>query len=94
MEEPAWMIFQDRERGWSLEGMHRLGEGDQLTIYDAEGSILWNGVLEKRRRGWFGSLSPSHSEWHPEGVALEQWRAWFTSKPPLEADFSPARLEA
>lgn len=96
MEEPEWLIFQDRRfttgrpGGWLLEGMHRLQAGDRLEILGPQGERLWQGELRARRQGWFGNLTPSQPEWHPEEVSLEIWQGWFRRDPPLEAHLWPA----
>jgi hypothetical protein len=95
MEEPAWLIFQDErfcetpKAGWAMEGMHQMGPGDRLTIFAPGGEVLWAGTLETRRVGFFGRLQAGAHDWHPEGMDLSSWRAFFHHDPPLRATYQP-----
>ncbi len=94
MEGDFWRIFQDRtfaqsrDAGWALTGMHLLGEGDELTIFAADESVCWSGVITAVRSGWLGlrRLTPVDPDWAPVGVAPEEWSSWFRHQPPLEAE--------
>lgn len=91
MEEFPWRIWQCRRHcqspttGWGREGMHRLGEGDELEILHHDGSLLWRGCLQARRKGWFGRLRVSDPDWYPPEVASKSWQQWFEQNPPLRA---------
>lgn len=92
--DEVWAIFQDRRHardrdgGWQLEGMLRLQDGDHLTIYALDGSVLWSGELRARggRWGLGRRRSPGQSVWHPAQVTAERWRGWLRHQPPLEAE--------
>lgn len=90
MEEPAWFIFQDERftQGdqWSRDGMHRLGDGDHLTIFKPDGQILYCDVLRHRKVGFFRKIYAGNHDWSPPEIALETWQAWFNSHPPLRAE--------
>lgn len=93
MEGLFYRVFQDekfaesRFAGWQPEGMHILGEGHHLTIFDEEQKILWSGTIKTRRYGLLNlcKLYPSNPLWTPENVSLEDWNKWFRHQPPLEA---------
>ena len=91
MEESPWLTFQDEKYcesptgGWSREGLHRFAEGDHLTILGDDGEVLWTGVLEGRKSGWFSRLEAGSSDWHPEDVEAETWQGWFRRSPALRA---------
>jgi hypothetical protein len=93
MEEPAWSIFQDRtfceshDRGWDRAGLQRFSEGAHLTVFEHDGRVLWSGVMEGRRRGWFGRLHASDGDWHPAEVAPEVWQSYLVRTPPLRAHY-------
>lgn len=97
MEGEVWRIFQDEahsdsdSHGWRFEGMHRLADGDELTILNAEGSTVWQGLLQNQTR-WFGfakSTTPVEPEWHPVDVPLQIWKGWFQARPPMRAILKP-----
>lgn len=94
MEGDFWRIFQDRayaqsrDAGWEMQGMHLVSEGHELTIFAADGSVCWSGVITATRSGVFGlrRLAPGQPDWAPAGVAPEEWASWFRHRPPLEAE--------
>ena len=94
MEGDLWRVFQDRafaqsrDAGWEMQGMHVLSEGCELTIFAADGSVCWSGVITAVRSGLFGlrKLAPGHPDWAPAGVTREEWASWFRHQPPLEAE--------
>lgn len=98
LEGVVWLVFQDaryatgREHDWRFEGMHQLGIGDQLTIFDNNGAVLWSGVIAPRRVGILGlrKLNPDHYEWSPEGISRETWMGWLSQHPSLAATYQPA----
>lgn len=99
MEEAPWLIFQDARYcagprgGWDREGLHRLGEGDRLTIFNEDGSVCWAGTITTRRVGWFSKLQAGSSQWYPEGMDSTTWTGFFRHDPPLKASYRPARSE-
>jgi hypothetical protein len=87
------------EQGWegrvayalSGEGFDRplfLANGQRLTIYAEDGSVLWWGVvcLTPRKR-WEDHALPYGfwSDVKQKGVPYAQWMAWFVHAPPLRA---------
>ena len=92
MEELPWLIFQDEAftqgATWDREGLHRLEPDDYLTTFDLDGTVLWQGSLTTRRRGWFGRLWGGSSHWFPAEVGDQQWNEWFRRHPPLRARLS------
>lgn len=90
MEGEVWWIFQDERfvQGdqWLPEGMHQLLPGQNLTIFDESGAVLWQGLLQVRRRGWFGPKTVIPAE-----VGEERWQSWLEHQPPLRARLDHAR---
>ena len=86
MEGEVWFIFQDERYAsgdqWQMEGLHQIAPGQHLTIFDAQGQVLWRGLLKLRKQGWFGR----HTLVPPE-VGEERWEAWFRHSPPLRARY-------
>ena len=89
MEESPWLIFQDelftQGESWHPQGVMRLEPRDHLTIFAPDTSVLFQGQLETRRRGWFAKLYPGSSEWFPVEVGEKRWNEWFRHQPPLRA---------
>jgi hypothetical protein len=95
MEEPEWSIFQDANfihgpNDWRMEGMHQLKTGQTLTIFAADGSVAWTGVLQSKSLGLlkFKFLQPYESGWHPPDLTLEEWRGFFSQHLAAELEVS------
>ncbi len=83
-------VFQDaahcdEQTGqWSFDGTYLIEEGDVLSIYSQDGSVLWEGEVRHHRDGilarWW-----AHLRGRTPTVSAEQWKAWFDHKPPLKA---------
>jgi hypothetical protein len=37
--------FVNEDGGWRYEGMQYLEEGDDFTVFDDDGSVIWHGVI-------------------------------------------------
>lgn len=46
-----WAIQEDgfgtEDGGWRYEGMQYLEEGDDFTVFDDDGSVLWHGTIHR-----------------------------------------------
>lgn len=87
------------EQGWEgrveyalyIEGMGApffLANGQRLTIYAQDGSVLWAGVVRLAPRKWRENHNLPSGIWAYEkqaGLSYAQWIAWFVHKPPLRA---------
>ncbi len=87
------------ETGWegrvvftvSVPGLGRplpLENGQRLTIYAEDGSVLWSGILCFVKVRWWDHWKYPHKIWSFEkqaGVSYTQWIAWFMRQPPLKA---------
>lgn len=87
------------ETGWdgqvayalSIEGLDHpflLENGQRLTIYAEDGSILWSGTLRFVTRRWRDKHNLPYGIWSnvkQAGVSYAQWMEWFLHKPPLKA---------
>lgn len=87
------------EQGWEgrvefafhFEGNHRpffLSNGQFLTIYNADGSILFSGEIDFVRRRFFDNHRLDANIWAPvkqKGVSYADWMDWFWRQPPLKA---------
>lgn len=87
------------EQGWEgrveyslfLEGLRHplfLENGQRLTIYGEDGSVLWSGVVRfvpRKRREDHDLPYGIWSDMKQAGVSYAQWMAWFAHKPPLQA---------
>ncbi len=65
-----------------------LENGQHLSIYDEDGTVVWSGNIELvRRRFWdrHNLREPVWSYTKQKGVSYKQWMAWFWRKPPLKA---------
>lgn len=91
MEEAPWLVFQDRAftsgSSWERAGMHRLTAGGALTIFRADGTVLWSGVLRRRRLGLLGRFGPVTLT--PADVDEATWASWFRRSPNLRASYRP-----
>lgn len=89
MEAEFWLIFQpasaaaSRTGGWTREGMHILGPADVLTVWDDDGTVLFEGPLALRRAGWFGPEQLGPAAPHP--FDPHTWLGWFRRRPALRA---------
>lgn len=86
------------EQGWegrieyalAIEGESHpffLTTGQHLTIYAADGGVLWQGRLRfvGRGREQHDLRSGIWADVKQEGVPYGQWIAWFVHQPPLRA---------
>ncbi len=87
------------EQGWEgrveyalfIEGLGApfvLANGQRLTIYAEDGSVLWSGAVCLVRRKWREQHHLASGIWAYEkqaGLSYAQWLAWFVHDPPLRA---------
>ncbi len=93
-----WYTFQDatyideRTGQWDIQGMHQLAVGDYLTIYQEDGTILWDGLWPDRSPGmlarWWSRVRGL------EPVCPEKMLTWFRHEPPLKARLVKASQRA
>lgn len=66
-----------------------LKDGQHLTIFNADGSVLWSGKLNFiRRNEWFDKHRLNADIWaytKQKGVSYADWMDWFWRQPPLKA---------
>ena len=65
-----------------------LKNGQRLTIYNTDGSILWSGKLQFVKRGFFDNHKLKADVWSfikQKDVSYAAWMDWFWRKPPLKA---------
>ena len=65
-----------------------LKNGDRLTIYTKDNSVLWSGEIRFVRRAWFDRHQLNADIWSgskQKGVSYKNWLAWFWHKPPFKA---------
>ncbi len=65
-----------------------LKDGHVLTIYNEDGTILWNGAIKFVKRGWLDRHNLKADVWSNEkqkGVKYADWMDWFWRQPPLKA---------
>jgi len=72
---------------WSYEGLHVLGDGDELTIFGkADPSmVVWSGIITLKRHDLF--TEDARGMWiHADqsGIDRETWAAWFFAENPAE----------
>lgn len=74
---------------WSYEGMHKLKNGDRLTVYSNDGrrKVLWSGKL--RMRDLRNDRPRSERVDFPYGVDPAKWWLWFRDEHP--ASLIPSR---
>ena len=89
--------FQDsayaasRLAGWDPNGLYWLQRGDRLKIFDDDGALLWQGVIEPVARiNLVKRVTPGDGDWFPKGVPLETWREWMWRHPPYAAELERA----
>lgn len=99
MKKYEGYLFAYWEQGWegqivpalSVEGLDRpfpLANGQHLTIYAEDGSVLWSGTLRFVKRRWWEQHKLSYEIWaneKPAGVSYARWMEWFAHEPPLKA---------
>ena len=99
-----WNVIEDRaadERGQDWSDIRRLGEGDRLTVFAPDGSVLWSGTircdLEARWRPRPGNPDVGQQEvlglwvhWLQASEEPEVWAGMFVRSPPLRASLLPA----
>lgn len=76
------------EVGKERDDIIPLENGHQLTIFDSDGSILWQGTIQFKRRGMFDRHKLHAGIWSDtkqKGVSYADWMDWFWRKPPLKA---------
>ena len=64
-----------------------LQNGDYLTIYAADGHILWEGTIElvSRRNEQHSLHMGIWADTKQAGLTYDQWVRWFVHQPPLRA---------
>ena len=65
-----------------------LENGQMLTIYDTDDSILWSGKIQFVKRGFFDKHKLNAEVWSyikQKGVSYADWMDWFWRKPSLKA---------
>lgn len=83
-DEHEWALaFPDGK--WSYYGLHVLGDGDRLTIYDKDdpAAIVWEGVIDMVRLPQF--TEHIHGMWvnvEQIGIDRETWGRWFFEEYP------------
>lgn len=91
-EGNRWSVY-DKEVG-GYEGLHVLENGDHLTVYDDDDSILFEGVIRQIRAYGFGGTvrdeitgrdvywppAPLLGGWTQEGWNREDWGKLFYEK--------------
>jgi hypothetical protein len=96
MEEPPWLVFQDRcycasrDQDWQRDGMVQLSPGDELEILEHDGSRVWAGTLKARPKSWFAWLAPLDANWNPAEIEPDLWKSYFYRSPPLRANYRSA----
>lgn len=83
MEGEIFYTFQPDAGGiiWLRNGLY-------LTILAENGDVLWAGIIQLRRRGWFEQHHLSNKIWSnttQKDISYNQWITWFWQKPPLRA---------
>lgn len=77
------------EGGKGLNDLITLQNGQLLTIFNADDSILWSGTINFIRRSDFWDRHKLDADiWSNEkqkGVSYADWMDWFWRKPPLKA---------
>jgi hypothetical protein len=71
-----------------------LQNGDRLSIYAEDGTILWSGQIHWVRRRVWDRHRRDAGIWSfqkQKGVSYDQWLAWFWQTPPLPASLELAK---
>ncbi|MCB9748637.1 MAG: hypothetical protein H6713_01390 [Myxococcales bacterium] len=75
--------------GRGIHALVWLRDGDELTIFEADGlRVRWSGTLRLVRRGWLSRPPPELKTWNgltQRGVPYASWLRWFCERPPLPA---------
>jgi len=85
-EGAIWALDEDGKTGY--EAMQVIDEGDQLKIYDENGKVLFDGIIEPDKQiGWTEyPLNPGHGQplalgfwihWTQKGWQPDDWAALF-----------------
>lgn len=81
-----WALEPDTPSDWPIPLADFFG--DELTLFAADGSVLWSGILRPiYSYGFLGlrRVHPGDGHWFPQGTSLQQWRTWLTQLPQLRA---------
>lgn len=76
---------------FNFEGNHQpffLKNGQHLTIYDSDNTVLWSGKIQFVKRGFFDNHKLNSGIWSytkQKGVSYADWMDWFWRKPALKA---------
>lgn len=66
-----------------------LAQGDHLTIWSAQGAVLWQGDIDFVSVRWWDRRPPDPIQvWaytKQRGVRYADWLLWFWQRPPLRA---------
>ena len=76
------------DEGKGLNDLIPLQDGQHLTIYAEDKTVLWSGKIHFVKRGFFDKHKLSAGIWSDskqEGVSYADWMDWFWRKPPLKA---------
>ncbi|HND50555.1 MAG TPA: hypothetical protein PLL95_18440 [Anaerolineales bacterium] len=71
-----------------LSDLIALQDGQHLSIYETDDSILWSGKIKFVKRGFFDKHKLTADIWSDskqKGVSYADWMDWFWRKPPLKA---------
>ena len=71
-EGVIWSVQQTDVRGYA--GLHTIKAGDALTVYNEDGSVRWEGVIEPDYEvGW--TRFPQNPQ-HGQQVSCGRWVHW------------------
>lgn len=83
------------KENWSYEGLHVLGDGDYLTVYDKQipMKIVWEGVIRLCPQPMFTELTGGGMRilFDQEGVERSVWEKYFLEGHPAKLDPAPSR---
>lgn len=71
---------------YSFHGLHRLKNGDMLTVYDSNRThIIWSGEVSLiQARPFTQSVNGVWVHSLPQSVEVEQWAQWFFANAPAD----------
>src|SRR5437867_1927106 len=69
-----------RGGGWSQAGTVFLENGDELTVYEDNGKVLWSGKIQT-----VAAPAEIGSNWVPAEVDFATWRSYFDRRPRARA---------